>query len=278
LFARFASSAALLALQLCTPAVAAPRTAAPPEQGVMLLSLRTGATVAQVSVGEDPLALALAPDGGTAYVADNDLGDVFALGLPALRTAWRTHVGGRPSALLVHGANLFVSQYDSAQVAKLDSASGRLLEEMPVAPHPGELAWTDHLLTSGGRGFGLAVVGGEVWTPARLPPLEGRPFWLAAGRGGELLVTTEGVPEDSAFGSVVSLDTASGRASVLARPRDPDEAERLGDSVFVAAHGDREVLVLRNGRMTVWAKGAEAVALAPDAPLGLLVVLADADE
>jgi DNA-binding beta-propeller fold protein YncE len=256
-----------------------PTPKTPPAEGVLLLNLETGALIGQRSLGADPLAVTLAPDGQTAYVADNDLGDVFALRLPSLREEWRTHVGGAPGGLLVHDSALYVSEYDTATVAQLDAASGRQVGTQAVAPHPGQLVWRDGVVTSGGEGFGVAEVGGELWTGGRLRLAEGlKPFWLQAGRQNELLVTAEGSPEDTAPGAVMSIDTNSGAITTLATPRDPDQAIRSGGDVFVAAHGDHEVLVLRDGTQLHWARGAEVVALAPDPALNLLVVVADADE
>lgn len=269
-------------LAACTGA--APRSdpaPKPPAEGVLLLDLHTGALVAQRSLGQDPLAVTLAPDGKTAYVADNELGDVVALRLPSLRQQWRTHVGGAPGGLLVHDAAVYVSEYDTATVAQLDRASGRQVGTQAVAPHPGALVWEDSagVVTSHDEGFGVADAGGRLWTGARIQ-LDGglKPFWLQAGRPNELLVSAEGAPEDTAPGAVMSIDTRSGAITTLATPRDPDQVLRSGGDVFVAAHGDREVLVLRDGRQLQWARGAEVVAVAADPALDLLVVVTDADE
>jgi len=252
----------------------------PPAAGVILLNLRSGAFVRQATVGDDPLAVSLAPDGKTAYVVDNDLGDVFALQLPSLRQTWRTHVGGAPGPVLVAGDHLYVSEYDAGLAAELDRRTGRLLGTQPVGPHPGELVfWQGKVTAANGAGFGLAVASGSLWTWGRLPAQPGlHPFWLQAGQGSELLVTEEGQPEDTAAGAVLSLDTATGAATTLATPRDPDQAVRSGSDVFVAAHGDRDVLVLRGGKALTWARGAEVVALAADPQLNLLVVVTDANE
>lgn len=246
----------------------------------MLLNLQTGAVVGERGLGADPLAVALAPDGKTAYVADNELGDVFALRLPSLRQAWRAHVGGAPGPMLVAGGSLFVSEYDTGVAAELDRTTGRALGSVPVGPHPGELAVVaGRVSAAGGAGFGYAVADGAAWTDSRLPQLPGlKPFWLQPGRPHELLVTEEGSPEDTAAGAVLAIDTTTGDVSTIATPRDPDEAVRSGSDVFIAAHGDREVLDLRSGEPARWAPGAEAVALAADPQLGLLVVITDADE
>jgi hypothetical protein len=48
--------------------------------------------------------------------------------------------------------------------------------------------------------------------------------------------------------------------------------------VFVAAHGDREVLAINGGITAAWAQGVPVMALAADAPLGLLVLGVNAHE
>jgi hypothetical protein len=51
-----------------------------------------------------------------------------------------------------------------------------------------------------------------------------------------------------------------------------------GSKVLVAAHGDRQVLAIGGGITSVMAVGADAVAIAPDVPLDLLVVAVNAHE
>jgi len=168
-----------------------------------------------------------------------------------------------------------------ATVAELDSATGRPVGSQTVPAHPGALIWRDGIVTSGDHGFGVAEAGGRLWTGIDAQARLGqglKPFWLQAGAANELLVSAEGSPEDVAPGAVVSIDTMSDQVTTLATPRDPDQVIRSGSDVFVAAHGDRDVLVLRDGKRLTWAPDAEVVALAPDPQLGFLVVVTDADE
>ena len=255
----------------------------------MLLSLKTGALVGQRALGEDPLAVTLAPGGRMAYVADNDAGEVIAVRLPSLDVAWRTQAGKTLSSLLYQDGRLYAGVYCCGEVRILDPATGRITGSLTIAGRPGELAWWQGGIQAGnGDDFGIAAAGGGLWTadrPAHAVAGAGRrvtlpaaPFWLAADGPDHLLVAAEGTPEDTAPGAVARVDTSLGTASVLASPRDPDQVSSLADDVFVAAHGDRDVLVLRGGRQLRWAPGAEAVALAPDAALGLLVVVTDAGE
>jgi len=83
-----------------------------PATGLVLLSLTDGSTRAAASIGSDPVAVTVSIDGATAYVADSSPGDVYAVGLPALKISWKQHVGGAPFGLLLHSGSLYVSLYD----------------------------------------------------------------------------------------------------------------------------------------------------------------------
>jgi hypothetical protein len=77
---------------------------------------------------------------------------------------------------------------------------------------------------------------------------------------------------------VFSFDTMTGAFTTLATPRDPDQVLQSGSTIFVAAHGDRNVLAIQGRRVSAWAGGAAAVALAADPTLGYLVVAVNAHE
>jgi hypothetical protein len=161
-----------------------------------------------------------------------------------------------------------------------------------VAGTRGEVEYLDGTSTPAGNGFAVAVVNGRIWTAdyerAELVPvgddhrvglpLPVFPFWLAPGAGNTLLVAAEGAPEDTAPGGVFSFDTVTGSFTVLATPKDPDLVAQSGSTIFVAAHGDRDVLVIESGQATAWARGAAVVALAPDPALGYLVVAVNSHE
>ena len=262
-----------------------------------------------MTVGTDPVAVIVAPDGTMAYLADSSPGDVYAVRVPALTVAWKQHVGGAPFGLLLNGARLYVSLFSSASVVELDPKTGILIGMHSVAEGPaamtvapdgrvlvattaGKIAVLDGPSMSAGQGFGIAVLGDEIWTADykraelvrarddhRVPlPLQVFPFWLAPGSSGALLVSAEGAEEDSDPGAVFSFDPATDAFTTLAMPRDPDQVVQSGSKVLVAAHGDRNVLVIEGGATKVWAQGAEAVAIAPDAPLDLLVIAVNAHE
>ena len=280
-----------------------------PETGLVLLSLKDGAQRAAASVGSDVVAVIVSDDGKTAYLADSAPGDVYSVRLPELKVAWKHHVGGAPFGLLLHSGRLFVSLFSGALVVELDPTSGAQVATHTVHDGPavlavgpdgrvvvagtrGEVEYLDGTSTPAGNGFAVAVVNGRIWTAdyerAELVPVGDNhrvglplpvfPFWLAPGAGNTLLVAAEGAPEDTAPGGVFSFDTVTGSFTVLATPKDPDLVAQSGSTILVAAHGDRDVLVIESGQATAWARGAAVVALAPDPALGYLVVAVNSHE
>jgi len=280
-----------------------------PESGLVLLSLKDGTEQGSAAVGKDPVAVVVSDDGKTAYVADSAPGDVYAVHLPGLQVAWKRHVGGAPFGLLLHQGRLFVSLFDGASVVELEPSGGGELASHQVPQGPAAMA-TDgagHVVVAGTRGqlnvigggqlaagnsFGVAFVGGRLWSAdyerAELVPagddhrvglpLPLFPFWLAPGAGDTLLIAAEGGTEDTDPGGVFAYDTATGVFQTLATPKDPDQVVQSGSTVFVAAHGERDVLSIQNGHPVGWAQGAAAVGLAPDPPLAILVVAVNAHE
>jgi outer membrane protein assembly factor BamB len=255
------------------------------------------------------VAVIVSDDGMTAYLADSAPGDVYAVRLPELQVVWKRHVGGAPFGLLLHQGRLFVSLFLGAAVVELDPSSGTTLASDPVPDGPAAMTVdaAGHVVVAGtrgqlnvigggqlaaGNGFGVALAGGQLWSAdyerAELVPagddhrvglpLPLFPFWLAPGAGTSLLIAAEGGTEDTDPGGVFSFDTVSGTFATLATPTDPDQVLLSGSTIFVAAHGDREVLEIKAGVTTVWARGSGAVALAADPALGYLVVAVNAHE
>jgi hypothetical protein len=161
-----------------------------------------------------------------------------------------------------------------------------------VAGTRGQLNVIDGGQLAAGNGFGVAYAGGQLWSAdyerAELVPagddhrvglpLPLFPFWLAPGAGDALLIAAEGGSEDTDPGGVFSFDTMTGAFNILATPKDPDQVLQSGSTIFVAAHGDRDVLAIKNGSSSAWAPGAAAVAIAPDPSLNVLVVVVNGHE
>lgn len=280
-----------------------------PDSGLLLLSSGDGSQRAVGAVGSDIVAVIVADDGSTAFVADSSPGDVYAVRLPALTVKWKQHVGGAPFGLLLHAGRLYVSLFDETFVLELDPSNGSRVatDKVPQGPAVMTVDASGDVAVAGtrgnvtviggeqltaGNGFGIALAGGRLWTAdyerAELVPagddrrvglpLPVFPFWLAPGSGGTLLIAAEGPTEDTDPGGVFSFDPMTGAFRTLALPKDPDQVLQSGSTVFVAAHGDGEVLAIEGGHTTAWARGASPVALAADPPLGLLVVAVNAHE
>ena len=280
-----------------------------PATGVVLLSLSNGSQRGSAIIGSDPVAVITSADGAMAYIADSSPGDVYAVKMPALKVAWKTHVGGAPFGLLLNRGHLLVSLFSGAAVVELDPSGGAVLSSHPVAQGAaamavaddgrvvvagtsGRLSYLDGSSIPAGAGYGVANINGQIWTAdyheskvvrasdhhGVALPLPVSPFWLAHGAPGILLIAAEGANEDSDPGAVLAYDTTAENFAYLARPGDPDQVVQSGSKVFVASHGDRQVLSIEGGKTSVWGQGAAAVALAPDAPLSLLVVVVNAHE
>jgi hypothetical protein len=297
-----------MAIAACTGSAPASKPVYP-ESGLVLLSIKDGAMRASASIGKDPVAVIVSTDGRMAYVADSAPGDVYAVTLPDLHLAWKQHVGGAPFGLLLQGARLFVSLFDGGAVLELDPKSGTMMgsHQVPLGAAAMSTDASGHVVVAGtrgqlnvidggqlraGNGFGVAVAGGRLWTAdyerAELVPagddhrvglpLPMFPFWLAPGAGDTLLIAAEGAIEDSDDGGVFSFDPMAGSFKILGTPKDPDQVLQSGSSIFVAAHGDGNVLVLQDDHSSTWARGSAPVALAPSDSLGLLVVVVNAHE
>jgi len=299
-----------VALASCGGSAPAPAASSQPypATGLVLLSLTDGSKRASAFIGTDPVAVIASADGAFAYVADSAPGDVYGVSLPDLKVTWKQHVGGAPFGLLLQSGSLFVSLYDGGSVVELNPATGAKVRSVSVTPRPaamsvdaagrlivagtsGRVEYLDGTSLAGGAGFGIAAVGDQIWTAdyerAELVRADGRrvgmplpvfPFWLSAGSPGHLLVTAEGPREDSDPGGVFDLNTATLQFTTLARSRDPDQVVMSGSRLFVAAHGDENVLVIEVGATTAWAQGIAPVGLAADPALNLLVVVTNSHE
>ena len=278
--------------------------------GLVLLSLDGGTRKAQATIGSDPVAVVVSGDGRTAYVADSSPGNVYAVKLPDLHISWRAHTGGAPFGLLLHDSRLFVSLFSGAAVVELDPGTGKKLASHPVKAGPGmvSLDASGRVIVAGtkgevdylggtsvraGHGYAVALSGADMWTAdyerAELVragdlhvvglPMPLFPFWLSPGGHGAILVAAEGPSEDEDLGGVFVFDPATEKFETLALLRDPDQVLVSGDTRFVAAHGDREVVaILADGAVKKLASGLPAVALAADPAMNLLVVVTNDHE
>ena len=113
-----------------------------------------------------PRAVAFAPDGRLAYVAESDSGTIAVLDVAGAHLLRRFSSGGRePAALAAAPGLLLVANRFSGSVAAIDPDSGRLIRQVDLRGEPSGLACT------GGRAF---VSLGQLNQVAvlRLPTLE----------------------------------------------------------------------------------------------------------
>jgi len=151
----------LLLLASLAPAAHAERAYSTNEDDgtVSVIDTDRGAAIATIAVGKRPRGLALSPDGKLLYVAVSGLPkcpppmtdadcarlerDSAADGIAVVDTAALTRtrtIGGvsDPERVAVShdGRQLFVSEEDSARLAVLDAAHGRVLATVPVGREP----------------------------------------------------------------------------------------------------------------------------------------------
>src|ERR1035437_9528901 len=94
-------------------------------------------TVKVIPAGANPYAVALAPDGHTAYVSNWGAADLTVIDTPPGALKGTIAVGEPPSALKVTPARheLYVADTDSDQVSVVDLASGSLSRTINLAPY-----------------------------------------------------------------------------------------------------------------------------------------------
>lgn len=105
---------------------------------ISVVSLGDG-KVATVPAGHRPVAVAVTPDGGTAWVSDQGADTVTAIDLtkPQPVAVAVVRVGTHPAGLVLNGATgrLYVAAADSDQIAVVDTVGRTLIETISVAPY-----------------------------------------------------------------------------------------------------------------------------------------------
>ena len=94
-------------------------------------------TVKVIAAGSNPYAVALAPDGNTAYVSDWGGSDLTVIDTTTGTPKGTITVGEHPSALKVNAARreLYVADTDSDQVSVVNLASRKLSRTIDLAPY-----------------------------------------------------------------------------------------------------------------------------------------------
>jgi len=96
------------------------------------------AAAAAPATYRSPLALAVAPDGKTAYASDRTAGCVVVLDMAAKAAAGEIALKGEPwgMALSADGKTLYVAQRGAGSVAVIDTAKKAVVGEIPTGPRP----------------------------------------------------------------------------------------------------------------------------------------------
>ena len=104
-----------------------------------VIHVATGA-VSTVAVGHAPLAVAVSPDGSSAYVTNQGANSVSVLDLSAAIPAVRATVtvGTHPNSEVLdpRTGRLYVADGDSDQISVIDTASDEVLSTIELAPYP----------------------------------------------------------------------------------------------------------------------------------------------
>ena len=108
------------------------------------VDLRSGATLPEIAVGEEPRAAVLDRDGSRLYVVDAGANAVSVVDTSARRTIATVAVGGTPMGIAItpDGRTVWVSNSDDATIESIDTARLRTAAVLHVGSHPRDLAMT----------------------------------------------------------------------------------------------------------------------------------------
>jgi YVTN family beta-propeller protein len=98
--------------------------------------------VEEISVGEDPRFVTIAPDGKTVYVSNSRSGTVSEIDADSLEITDEIEVGTEPAGLAVtpDGKRLFVANFSSRDVAMINVHSGHVQKRFDVGAKPRAIA------------------------------------------------------------------------------------------------------------------------------------------
>ena len=138
---------ALLAVALCAMPAPAAQFAYVTNSGsdtVSVVDRETNTVVATVSVGANPVVVAITPDGAFAYVASCDAGTVSVISTATNTVIGTVAVGACPAqvAITPNGAFAYVTNRDSNTVSVIATATNTVNGTVPVGVNPAGIAIT----------------------------------------------------------------------------------------------------------------------------------------
>jgi len=208
---------------------------------VNLVTRRAGPAI---TVGADPRAIAVTPDGRTAYVADSGSGTVTPISTVTRQAGPAIAVGADPRAIAItpDGTTVYVANSGSGTVTPVSTATGQAGPSIPVGADPRTLAITP----DGATLYVLNWEGGTVTPIATATDRAGRPI-----RTGSFPVAIAIAPDGRAAyvanygsGTVTPIATRTGRAGR------PIPAGQAPDAIAISP-GGRTVYVVNGDSDTV---------------------------
>ncbi len=129
------------------------------------INLATGVAGAPITVGFGPWAIAITPDGRTAYVANNTDNTVSPIDLATGRAGWPIPVPSGPAGIAItpDGRTAYVTDADKNLVTPIDLATEAVGASIPVGAFPLAIA-----ITPDGRTAYVANADGNTVTPIDL--------------------------------------------------------------------------------------------------------------
>ncbi len=241
-------------------------TLPPPERrfdGIGVIDVKAGRLLRTLPGGTDPETLALAPDGRTIYVANEDGMQLSAIDALSGSLRANARIGVEPEGVAVRpdGRLVYVACEGSAVVYVLDAKTLAVVAKIPTAARPRGIAFA----RDGNSGFISVEMGGaitvfdtrtqQVVRTVTLPTTAGtltRPMGLATTPDGRSLYVTTG-----RGGALIEIDVATATvkrsiAGVGLRPWGL-ALDTLGNMAFTAngPSGDISMIDLASGHVVM---------------------------
>ncbi|MFZ5830485.1 MAG: c-type cytochrome [Planctomycetota bacterium] len=183
-----------------------------------------------------PLAVVVAPNGGTLYVCDRTAGCVEILELPSGKLLGEVRLDGEPAdvAIAPDGKSLFVALRQAGAVAVVDTATRKVTGRIAVGPWPAAVRLNHAgatLFTCNRGDHTVSIVDIPAGKESKRVPVVRDPFSLAVTPDDARLVVTNYMPSGPAtnptFASEVSvIDVAAGKQ--VSRVKLPPGTTALG--------------------------------------------------
>ena len=190
--------------------------------GVRPVSTTSGQAGAVIKTGTTPKAVAITPNGATAYVVNSGSGTVTPVSLTTLATRSPIRVGSKPVAIVItpNGKTAYVANYGSGTVTPITVATGRAGAAIRVGSDPDALA-----VTPNGKTVYVANYGSGTVTPITVATGRAGTAIRVGSRPDALAVTPNGATLYVANGgsaTVTPVAVSTGRAArAIATARTP---------------------------------------------------------